>query len=471
MKYVLSRNSGYRTATSNTTFTYTSPHARMREGRNTVYNISQPNNRAGTQDDGTMATKHVSKILNGTLKAYGWITFTKPVGTPSVPSLKVDLEMGSSYLHFFRVGNKTYCNGFPIKSYMTGPIFLGCFSKLASWNQDKVDEFVYNSMESVPEVLASMTNNLKFNYILNNRWETSLLKVSLISRKEVAIQLYEGCWMPMKQTSFRSLFNAGAGRNNKYSTMSPEELYFNCTGEHLTDVQIKYMYAYLDQNTSTKLVTKRSLELLDGLPEMFPTRIKKFDFKKDDSRYNTVMVVKGNQLDWVVSGRVNYEKVSTGRQNVSSQVAVDIRNYRLQITTNEALDADGWDSVNSYEIESWDNLMSNCVNMATDLDSRYDLVPKDNYYGMTTINLRRNTGAMYYCKESGQAFLTLSGICIDQSNVDVSIGDQFASRVMAFLNDTASFDRVSTMRSYKKMKPEFRVDFDALSELHIPSFN
>ena len=155
------------------------------------------------RDDGTMATKHVSKILNSTLKAYGWITFTKSVVTqrPSPPSLKTDLEMGSSYLHFFRHGNKTYCNGFPIKTYMTGPIFLGCFSKLASWNQDKVDEFVYNSIDSVPEVLAAMTNNLKFNYMLNGRWETSLLKVSLISRKEVAVQLYEGCWMPMKQMS------------------------------------------------------------------------------------------------------------------------------------------------------------------------------------------------------------------------------------------------------------------------------
>jgi hypothetical protein len=464
-----SRNAGYRTAVSNTTFTYTSPFARMREGRNTVYNISQPRNSQGTQDDGTMATKHVSKILNGTLKAYGWITFTKSVGTqyPSPPSLKVDLEMGSSYLHFFRVGNKTYCNGFPIKSYMTGPIFLGCFSKLATWNQDRVDKFIYDSMDSVPEVLAAMTNNLKFNYMLKGRWETSLLKVSLISRKEVAVQLYEGCWMPMKQTAFRSLFNAGAGRNNKYSTISPEELYFNCTGEHLTDVQIKYMYAYLDQNTSTKLVTKRSLELLDGLPEMFPTRVKKFDFQ-DHVRYNTVLLVKGNQLDWAVSGHVHYEKVSTGRQNVTSQAIIDIRNYDLQVTIPSD---DGIGSINNYQIKSWSNMMLHCVAMKNNPNWRFDLVPKQNFYGMSNINLRRSNGSVFHCKESGQAFVALSGICIDQSNVDVSIGDQFASRVMAFLNDTASFGRVSTMRSYEKIKPAFRVDLDDLSELQIPTFD
>ena len=463
-----SRNSGYRTATSNTTFTYTSPYARMRDGRINVYNISQPPSRAGTQDDGTMATKHVSKILNGTLKAYGWITFTKPVPlqTHTPPSLKIDLEMGSSYLHFFRIGNKTFCNGFPIKSYMTGPIFLGCFSKLASWNQDRVDKFVYNSIDSVPEVLAAMTNNLKFNYLLNGTWETSLLKVSLISRKEVAIQLYEGCWMPMKQTAFRSLFNAGSGRNNKYSTMSPEELYFVCTGEHLTDVQIKYMYAYLDQNTSTKLVTKRSLELLDGLPEMFPSRVKKFDFK--DERYNTVLVVKGNQLDWVVSGSVNYERVRTGRQNVTSQAIIDIRNYEVQVTIPSD---DGIGSINNYTVNSWHSLIGHIPNMKNNEHWRYDLVPKQTFYGMSTINLRRMNGSIYYCKESGQAFVALSGICIDQTNVDVSIGDQFASRVMAFLNDTASFNRVSTMRSYAKIKPEFRVDFDALSELQIPTYN
>lgn len=466
---VQSRNSGYRTVTSNTTFTYTSPWARMREGNTTVYTIQQPPNRQGVQDDGTMATKHVSKILNGTLKAYGWITFTKTVGEiPRPVTLKKDLESGSSYLHFFKHGNKTYCNGFPIKSYMTGPIFLGCFSKLASWGQDKVDEFVYNSMDSVPEVLAAMTNNLKFNYMLDGRWETSLLKVSLISRKEVAIQLYEGCWMPMKQTAFRSLFNAGVGRNNKYSTISPEELYFICTKEHLTDVQIKYMYAYLDQNTSTKLVTKRSLELLDGLPEMFPTRVKKFDFKDDNTRYNTVLIVKGNQLDWSVSGDVNYEKVRTGRQNVTSQAIIDIRNYDLMITKPSD---DGIGSIETYVIRSWRNMMTHCSAMEKNPNWRFDITPKDKSCGISTINLRRNTGALYYCEKSNQAFVTLSGICIDQSNTDVSIGDQFASRVMAFLNDTASFDRVSTLRSYRNIKPSYRVDFDALSELQIPSFN
>ncbi len=462
------RNSTYRTATSNTTFNLTNPYARMREGHNNVYNISQPPNRAGTQDDGTMATKHVSKILNGTLKAYGWITFTKTVGKPQSPAtLKYDLKSGSSYLHFFKVGNKTYCNGFPIKSYMTGPIFLGCFSKLASWGQDKVDEFVYNSMDSVPEVLASMTNSLKFRYLLNGRWETSLLKVRLISRKEVAIQLYEGCWMPMKQTSFRSLFNAGAGRSNKYSTMSPEELYFVCTGEHLTDVQIKYMYAYLDQNTSTKLVTKRSLELLDGLPEMFPTRVKKFDFKDDNTRYNTVLIVKGNQLDWAVSGDVNYEKVRTGRQNVSSQAVFDIRNYVLHVTIPSD---EGIGTIKNYVIKDWNSIMAHSVAMKENPNWRYDLVPNDKS-GLTTVNLRRITGSLHFCKESNQAFVATSGICIDQSNVDVSIGDQFASRVMAFLNDTASFNRVSTMRTYKRIKPKYRVDFDALSELQIPTFN
>tara|TARA_R100000654_G_scaffold21437_5_gene43189 strand:- start:2818 stop:4233 length:1416 start_codon:yes stop_codon:yes gene_type:complete len=466
-----SRNSGYRTVTSNTTFTYTTTHARMREGRNIVYNISQPPNRSGQQDDGTMATKHVSKILNSTLKAQGWITFTKSPGlsSPSPASLKINLEMGSSYLHFFRVGNKTYCNGFRIKTYMTGPIFLGCFSKLGSWNQDKVDEFVYNSMDSVPEVLASITNNLKFNYILKGRWETSLLKVSLISRKEVAIQLYEGCWMPMKQTSFRTLFNAGAGKQNKFSTISPEELYFVCTGEHLTNVQIKYMYAYLDQNTSTKLVTKRSLELLDGLPEMFPTRVKKFDFTaEDDTRYNVRMIVKGNELDWSVCGNVNYEKVVSGRQNVNSQVIIDIRNFNLAITKPNEVDSAAMPDY--HNVKGWSDIKKHSESMEKNPNWRYDLSPKNEVSGISGINLRRSNGAIFFCEKSNHGFVALSGICIDQSNVDVSIGDQFASRVMAFLNDTASFDRVSTMRSYKKMKPKFRVDFDALSKLQIPSF-
>ena len=90
----------------------------------------------------------------------------------------------------------------------------------------------------------------------------------------------------------------------------------------------------------------------------------------------------------------------------------------------------------------------------------------DETTGINTFNYReRNRNNLYYDEETGEAFLLTGSICIDQRNSDVSLGDQFASRAMAMLNDTASFERVSTMRTYKSRKIAKRVDLNALSKL------
>jgi hypothetical protein len=50
-------------------------------------------------------------------------------------------------------------------------------------------------------------------------------------------------------------------------------------------------------------------------------------------------------------------------------------------------------------------------------------------------------------------------ICIDNANNDSSIGDQFAARAMALLNDHLTIQIVSTIKSYIKGEPnENRVD-------------
>lgn len=435
-----SRQCTLHTSTNRINFYVTSQIGRFNDGKSLTNTISLDNTRVTQQDDGTGASKSVSRVINSTLKHQGWVT------------IRVT-QFGGNYLHFFKVGNNTYCNAYQVKSYMTGPIMLGVISTMNVKTQEQIDNYIQKCMNSVPEVLACLTNNLKYNYYYKQSKETSLLMIDVISSSEIAIQLYEGCWIPMKQTTFRTLYSAGNGRINKFTFISPEELYFICTGEHLTDVQIKLMYAYLMQNTSETLVTKRSLQLLDDLPKMFPSKIHKSLIEQDKRDSSLViMIVKGNKFEWAISGHVTGVK-QTGRQTVNSYFCVSLKNYVLTIT-----DEDGH-AINAIEIKGYSTLKEHIKE-----DTMFRFEPKESCYNLRTL---KSTSSVYFCEESDEIFYFSGSICIDQRNTDVSIGDQFASRAMAFLNDTASFQRVSTMRSYQRIEVLNRVDVNALSKLQV----
>ena len=432
------RNCQLRTSSDTIRFMLRSPSGRFNDGRSLTHTIDLINRKVSAQDDGTGASKIVSRVINATLKHQGWLTIKK-------------IE-GHAHLHYFKIGNVTYCNAHPIKSYMTGPILLGLITNMHTKSQEDIDSYVEKCRDSVPEVLACLTNNLKYRYFHEGSRETSLLKIDVISDKEMAIQLYEGCWIPMKQTTFRSLYSAGNQRINKFTFISPEELYFICTGEHLTDVQIKLMYAYLMQNTSEKLVTERSLALLDELPEMFPTRVKKLvvENNRNSEKYTQVMMmVKGNALDWAIFGNITGNN-QTGRQSVNSHMCISLKNYFLSITNPDGTSTN--EKIKGYST----------IKEHVKADTSFILIPMDSTENLGSV---RRLTSTYYCEESDEIFYLGGSICIDQQNTDVSIGDQFASRALAFLNDTASFDRVSTMRGYKKNKVVHRVDINAMSKL------
>jgi len=57
-------------------------------------------------------------------------------------------------------------------------------------------------------------------------------------------------------------------------------------------------------------------------------------------------------------------------------------------------------------------------------------------------------------------------ICIDNMNSDSSLGDQFAARVLAFINDNMTIKIVNTIRSRITTKPnECRVDKNDVSRM------
>ena len=71
---------------------------------------------------------------------------------------------------------------------------------------------------------------------------------------------------------------------------------------------------------------------------------------------------------------------------------------------------------------------------------------------------------VYQPREKGDEYVWRGPICIDNMTKDSSLGDQFAARTLALINDTMTMTIVSTIRSYIKEEPnKNRID---INEMH-----
>ena len=136
------------------------------------------------------------------------------------------------------------------------------------------------------------------------------------------------------------------------------------------------------------------------------------------------MLVKGTQLDWLVFNRTHAAH-RTGTQDVSTYAVVSAKNYCVNV------------------VEGGDN------------DTKYKI-------GIEGTNLPSK-----YFDEEETEYIFMGPICIDNQQNDVSLGDQYAARALALLNDKHTLELVSTLRSYRTFKVIHRVDLDAVSELSV----
>jgi hypothetical protein len=218
----------------------------------------------------------------------------------------------------------------------------------------------------------------------------------------------------------KSFINACRGNKNKFLGVSPEELYYLSRKEFLTPLAIKTVYAFLEQNRKSSLVDKRSMELFRNLTERFKGRI----FEKEmlvEEKVSQCMAVKGKQLDWIVVDR-GYKH---GRQDVSTYMVMCSSNF-------------------TWEAES----------------ERYHPL-QEITSGISSYRINQ----IWRNESNDYEYILVGPICIDQAHSGVSIGDQFAARAMALLNDVHSFQHVSTIRNFTHMKVENRVDWNAVSKM------
>ena len=322
-----------------------------------------------------------------------------------------------------KMDKKYYINGNQVtKTRLNSSMPTILMKMRVSKDRESFNEFVDMVVNSDPVISSAIINKIEYTFFNKGKKIVTLLNLEKTGKEHSAIELYEGMWVEFKDTQIKSFINSCRGNKNKYLGVSPEELYYLSRKEFLTSSEIQVVYAFLEQNRKSALVEQRSMELFKDLTERFKGKIFERGMKVDEV-VQQAMAVKGKQLDWLVVDK-GYK---AGRQDVSTYAVICGSNYDKP------------------------SVLEN--------NERYNAIE-----GCNGINAVRGDG-FFTDEVSKETFALLGPICIDQAHTGISIGDQFAARSMALLNDVHSFNQVSTLRGYEKITVVNRVDWDALSVL------
>lgn len=303
-------------------------------------------------------------------------------------------------------------------------VLRSCYLDDSEESYDQLEEYLYRCI-TLPENITYVIEN-KLPYIFYERNETNITKhecrmnVKQIADFEFAIEVSGGIWGTMGLKDLNTfvdtyLYNK---RRGQWVQISPQELYFKTVGTRPSEAQVKVMKEFLKQNRKQDIVEKRAMELFDDMVRDYETiktgmRLRPGTTTGDKIK---VMYVRGKVADWMIV------------DNCSKSGTQDVGTY---ILTN------GMDN-NNGRTAGWNS------NMAT----KEKTMRPDVFW-------------------SGP-------ICIDNMQSGASVGDQFASRAFACMNDEMTIGLVSTIRNYvsdaiwdkatnKKIEGhKVRLDWDAL---------
>ena len=369
-------------------------------------------------------------------------------------SLKEDGKVRMIKVHnkniiYWKAGRKFYINGFPVlKTTLVNSMNILFAHARRTETQEEFETVLERYINTDPVVRKAITDKVLYSfYKLNGEKVETLLNIQIIGKKEVAIEMNPGLWIPMSVGAFKSFVYCNT-RKNKFSFISPEELVHFSTGKLLSEGDIKMTHAFLEQNRKSALREKRSLELIQDLS----TRFKGIYGMDIDSveqggtvmtnqkvkDKNTIMFGKGKQLDWAVVTRA---LKASGRQDVSTYLVVPV-GEKFEFGPRK-------DNSREVRIE-----MGRRISMGYIADGDDTFVPR----GVYITGEREGKQQLFYCE---------GPICIDNRENDVSIGDQLAGRALALLNDVHSFNNVSTLRHFSNYRygDKKRGEFDGLSNV------
>jgi len=345
-------------------------------------------------------------------------------------------SVGSGIITFSQVSNESedrpkfiivknnrsyYINGEKVTMKNLVSVFRNLITK---WNtfktNDDVDEAILNYLEMPPEISHALINKISYDFITESGVrETTLLNVQVTGNDSVAIELYTDMWVDFTYKEVLMFIRACKTANNRYGAISYQELYYMQMGELLTTSEEKLVEAFLIQNRASNLVTRRSMELVDKLTKQFKN-IKKLQICSQEREglhrveiQHRGVYIKGKGR-WAVFHSYSEEQHILGRQNVSTSFI-----HHIVPTLH-------------YPQELIEDML---------LHNYYTVLNPDSPAHKFTVNVGSNV-----LTDGKNLYYRGGNICIDQSDNEISLGDQIASRAMVLLNDYKNIHTVSTLR-------------------------
>ena len=311
--------------------------------------------------------------------------------TPS-KDMALMIEKGDTYYNF--MGQRTKKTN--LLQALSRFIYRACFETDAI----KLLEYIMKLISLPENVAYVLENRTPYHfYDLETRKKIECrLNTQLISPSEAALEISDGIWASIDITDLDVMVNYyyhGHGRSKKWKLVSPKKLWTMLMDKEPSDSQLKLMKEFLQQNRTNDIVESRALELMNSLVVKYPKRIKIIETTIDETEYK-IMLVRGKMADWII---VNGAKSITETQKVKTFVFV-----------------------------------SNILNNFEQSKARTGRRPRRPLRGGVPIE---NLGGV------------LRGpICIDNMHTNSSLGDQYASRALALLNDNITIKLVYTIDRY-----------------------
>lgn len=299
-----------------------------------------------------------------------------------------------------------YINGDKISGRNLNKLINYIFVKFRAYkNRDEIDDDIIKFQEIDPLITDVIINKLKYKYysFSSGRFEETLLNMQIIGKDTVAFEFYSDKWIPFSFKEAIQFIRACMGGENKFMAMPFQELYYKATGKFLSNSEEKLIDAFLLQNRSSNLVTKRSMELVEKLTT-FPA-INRVNILNPmgNSYLQRGLHIRGIGASWVVTHQHEDGQHVLGRQNVRTQMLVHL------------------------------------CNLVED-NTQYAII---NENGSGIFSVGEGTNAY----TDGKNYYILGGsICIDQMDFNISLGDQIASRSLLLMSDVNNLDKVSTLR-------------------------
>lgn len=262
---------------------------------------------------------------------------------------------------------------------------------------------LYSTLQLPENVKYSLENRLPYHWYDIHKEGINKIEVRLnckqISDNEIAIEISDGVWgtMTLKQLDVFCNFYKNGMERGSWKNTSPMELFYKTVDRMPKPSEMEVMKAFLQQNRTQDLVESRAIDLVNEMLEEYPDRLK--GVWENDKLIE--LHVRGKDYDW----KLTNNGYKTDIQMVSTYV---------------------WQTVT-------DRKNTNAVD---------------------------EKGNVIYEEQESEPDWQ-GPICIDNMAKGSSLGDQFAARALALLNDRFTITIVNTIKRYLNAKPNTnRVDMN-----------